>query len=336
MTTVINRRVLLRARPTGLPKPDCFELSDAPVEPPKDGQFLLRNRFVSVDPAQKGWISAARNYSSPVPIGAVMRAFGVGEVVASRHPDYAPGDWLLGLFGWQSHALSDGREVIRRVDPGAVAPSTALGVLGHTGLSGYFGVVDVLRPKTGETVVVSTAAGGVGSVAGQVAKLLGARTVGITSTEEKARLCREAFGYDDVIAYRTVADIDAALAEACPNGIDGYFDNVGGATLDAVLRRLNPKARIVICGTAATASWDPPPLGPRWERAILVNRARVGGMLIFDYQSRFAEGIDALSQWMKEGRLTHREEFIDGLDKAPEALARLYRGENLGKLVIRV
>ncbi|MGD9536407.1 MAG: NADP-dependent oxidoreductase [Alphaproteobacteria bacterium] len=335
MTNEINRRVLLRARPNGLPTPDCFELSDVPVERSGEGTFLLRNRFVSVDPAQKGWISAVQNYSSPVPIGAVMRAFGVGEVVESRHPDYAAGEWLLGMFGWQSHAVSDGREVIRRVDPNVAPPSTALGVLGHTGLSGYFGVVDILRPKAGETVVVSTAAGGVGSVAGQVARLLGAQTVGITSTEEKAKLCRETFGYDGMIAYRTAVDMDAALAQACPNGIDGYFDNVGGATLDAVLRRLNPKARIVICGTAATASWDPPPLGPRFERAILVNRARVEGMLIFDYQSRYAEGIEALSQWIREGRLNHREEFVDGLDKAPEALAQLYRSENLGKLVVR-
>jgi len=330
-----NRQVILRARPEAIPQAEHFALAEAPVPVPGEGQMLVRNRFLSVDPAMRGWVSAAANYSEPVAIGAVMRAITVGEVVASRHPDYAVGEHVCGLFGWQDYALSDGTNVWFRHDATQAPLATALGVLGINGITAYFGLLEAGRPQPGETVVVSTAAGAVGSAVGQIARIKGCRTVGITSSDAKMALCRDAFGYDVALSYRT-GDLDAALADACPDGVDIYFDNTAGAISDAVYRHLAVGARCVICGTAAISSWDPWPDGPRLERHILVKRATLQGFLLFDYMARFGEARAQLGEWLAEGRLAHREEILDGLEQAPGAIARLYAGENLGKLLIRV
>ncbi len=335
MTEGTNHRILLKSRPAGLPSADNFEFVQAPPPAPGDGEMLIGSIYLSVDPAMKGWISSAKNYAEPVAIGEVMRSIGVGKILESNHPDHAPGEFVMDLLGWQEYAVVDGSGLFAEVDPNLAPISTALGVLGHTGLTAYFGLLDLGQPKAGETVVVSTAAGAVGSVVGQIAKIQGCRAVGFTGGEAKAALCRDEFNYDAAIDYRT-ADLDAALAEACPDGVDVYFDNVGGAMLDAVLRRLNVGARIVVCGTAATASWEPPPTGPRVERHILVNRARMQGILIFDYADRFAEGRARLAEWLGQGRIRHREEVLDGLVNAPKALEGLYAGRNMGKMLIRV
>ena len=331
-----NRQVRLKARPEEIPQAQHFEIAAAPVPEVGEGQFLVRNRYLSVDPAMRGWVSAVANYSKPVEIGEVMRSRDVGEVIASRHADYRVGDQVVGWFGWQEFALSDGKGIIRRVAEKDIPLSASLGVLGMNGVTAYFGLIDVGQPKSGETVVVSTAAGAVGSAVGQIAKLKGCRTVGVAGGAEKVRLCREEFGFDAAIDYKAERDLDAALARACPQGIDVYFDNTSGRISDAVLRHINKRARIVICGTASLSSWDPWPTGPRVERHLLVKSARMEGFLVFDYEHRTGEAVPQLAQWVREGKLRYREDILEGLEKAPDAIAGLYRGENLGKRLIKL
>jgi NADPH-dependent curcumin reductase CurA len=335
MTPVRNRQVRLKSRPSGIPQAEHFEIVEAPVPEPRDGQFLVRNDFLSVDPAMRGWVSAVANYSQPVGIGEVMRSFAAGVVVASRHPGYAVGERVMGLLGWQEHAVSDGSAVTRKVKEADLPLSASLGILGLNGVTAYFALLEVGRPRAGDTVVVSTAAGAVGATVGQIAKLGGCRTVGIAGGATKTALCREEFGYDAAIDYKG-ADLDAALATACPRGIDVYFDNTAGPISDAVLRQLAIGARVVVCGTAAVASWDPPPVGPRVERHLLVKRACMQGFIVFDYQHRYEEAIARLAEWLRAGKLCYREDILDGIEHAPGAIAGLYRGENLGKRLIRL
>lgn len=330
-----NRQVVLRARPLGIPQAEHFEIREAPAAAPRDGEFLIRNLYLSVDPAMRGWVNAAANYSDPVGIGEVMRSIAVGEVVQSNHPNYAPGEMVCGMFGWQEIAVSDGGNVWFKHDPAVAPATTALGILGLNGITAYFGLLEIGRPKPGETVVVSTAAGAVGSAVGQIARIQGCRSVGITGSDEKVALCRDAFGYDEAIDYRN-ADLDAALEAACPQGIDVYYDNTTGAISDAVYRRLNVGARCVVCGTAAVASWEPWPEGPRIERHLLVKRASIQGFLIFDFAERYGEARTQLAAWLREGKLAYREEILEGIEQAPGAIARLYAGANLGKLMIRL
>jgi hypothetical protein len=336
MTPQVNRQVRLKARPSAIPEAAHFEIVSAPVPELQAGQVLVRNRYLSVDPAMRGWVSAVANYAKPVGIGEVMRARAVGEVVASRHPDYREGERLVGWFGWQDYAVTAGAGIIRRVSETDIPLSAALGVLGMNGLTAYFGLLDIGAPKPGETVVVSTAAGAVGAAVGQIAKIKGCRTVGIAGGPVKTRLCREEFGYDAAIDYKAADDLDAALAAACPKGVDIYFDNTSGRISDTVLRHINKNARIIICGTASLSSWDPWPTGPRIERHLLVKTARMQGLLVFDYEQRTEEAVPVLAAWVREGKLRYREDILDGLDQAPGAIAGLYRGENLGKRLIKL
>ena len=330
-----NRQVRLKSRPSGIPQAEHFEIVVAPVPELRDGELLVRNDFLSVDPAMRGWVSAVANYSKPVGIGEVMRSFAAGEVIGSHHPEYVVGDKVMGMLGWQEYALSDGGEITRKVKEADLPLSASLGVLGLNGVTAYFALLDVGRPRAGDTVVVSTAAGAVGATVGQIAKLAGCRTVGIAGGATKTALCREAFGYDEAIDYKA-PDLDAALAAACPRGIDVYFDNTAGAISDAVLCHLAIGARVVICGTASVASWDPPPTGPRVERHLLVKRAGMQGFIVFDYQHRYEEAVSRLADWVRAGRLHYREDILDGIEQAPGAIAGLYRGENLGKRLIRL
>ncbi len=333
---VTNRQVRLKSRPDGIPQAEHFEIVEAEMPRPQDGQILVRNQFLSVEPAMRGWVSDVANYSQPVAIGSVMRAFTAGEVVESRHPDYAPGQLVTGLLGWQTYAAVSPAALIRTVAERDVPLSASLHVLGLTGLTAYFGLLDVGQPEEGDTVVVSTAAGSVGSFVGQIARTRNCRTVGITGGPAKAELCRTRFGYDAVIDYKNTPDLDAALAKAAPNGVNVYFDNTSGPISDAVLRHLATRARVVICGTVSQPSWNPWPSGPRVERHLLVKRARMQGVLVTDYEHRYPEAIEALHRWVRQGRLRWEEEILDGIEQAPGAIARLYRGENLGKLLIRV
>jgi NADPH-dependent curcumin reductase CurA len=264
-----------------------------------------------------------------------MRSFAAGEVIASRHPRYGVGEKVMGMLGWQEYAVSDGGQVTRKVTESDLPLSASLGVLGLNGVTAYFALLEIGQPRAGDTVVVSTAAGAVGATAGQIAKLAGCRTVGIAGGAKKTALCRDEFGYDEAIDYKAM-DLDAALAAACPHGTDVYFDNTAGRISDAVLRHLAIGARVVVCGTASVASWDPPPTGPRVERHLLVKRARMQGFIVFDYQPRYEEAVGRLAEWVRAGKLRYREDILDGIEQAPGAIAGLYRGENLGKRVIRL
>lgn len=331
----VNRQVRLKSRPSGIPQAEHFEIVEAPVRELGDGQVLVRNIFLSADPAMRGWVSSVGNYSEPVPLGAVMRAMATGRVAASKHAQFRPGELVTGMFGWQDYAAVEARAIQRKITETDVPVSTSLGVLGVNGLTAYFGLLDVGVPAPGNTVVVSTAAGAVGSCVGQIAKLKGCRAVGIAGGTEKVRLCREEFRYDAAIDYKK-DDLEAGLRAACPHGIDVYFDNTGGAISDAVLKHLTVGARVVVCGTASIASWDPMPQGPRVERHLLVKRARMQGFLIFDYVERYPEALRELAQWVRTGAIRYREDILEGIEHAPGSIAGLYRGENLGKRLIRI
>jgi hypothetical protein len=265
-----------------------------------------------------------------------MRAFAAGEVVESRDPAYAVGDRVMGIFGWQDYSAVKQPHVMRKVLETDLPLSLSLGILGLNGLTAYFGLLDVCRPKAGETVAVSTAAGGVGSAVGQIAKIKGCRTIGFAGGPEKVRQCIDDFGYDYAIDYKATKNIDEVLAEHCPEGIDAFFDNTSGAVHDAVLRRINLGARIAICGTASYASWDPWNEGPRPERHLLVKRAIMQGFLTTDFAARYEEAVAALAGWIRDGRLKYREDVMEGIEAAPASIAKLYAGENRGKLIIRL
>jgi NADPH-dependent curcumin reductase CurA len=335
MTPTATTQVRLKARPTGIPQAEHFAIVTAPLPPLGDGQILVRNDYLSVEPAMRGWVNAVANYAKPVDIGEVMRAYAAGEVIASKHPQFAVGDRVMGKFGWQDYAVADASAVTRKVIEHDLPLSLSLGILGLNGITAYFGLIDVGRPRPGDTVVVSTAAGAVGSAVGQLAKLAGCRTVGIAGGPTKTQLCRDAFGYDAAVDYKA-KDFEAALAAACAAGVNVYFDNTAGAISDAVLGKLALGARVVICGTASVASWDPPPMGPRVERHLLVKRASTAGFIVFDYAPRYEEAIARLASWVRAGKLRYREEIQDGIEACPGAIARLYRGENLGKSLIRL
>src|SRR5712675_2632227 len=331
-----NRQIWLRSRPNGIPQAADFDLREVESPALSDGEFLVHNAYLSADPAMRGWIADKSTYWPRIEVGDTMRAFAAGEVVESRNPAYAVGDKVMGIFGWQDYAAASQKQAMRKVLEHDLPLSLSLGVLGLNGLTGYFGVHEVLHPKAGDTVVISTAAGGVGSAAGQVAKISGCRVVGITGGPEKVRQCLEEFGYDAAIDYKATNDLDAALRDACPDGIDCYFDNTSGPIHDAVLRQIRLHARIAICGTASYASWDPWNQGPRPERHLLVKRATMQGFLTTDFAARYEEGVAALAGWIREGRLQYREDVLMGIEAAPASIAMLYSGENRGKLIIRL
>jgi hypothetical protein len=331
-----NRQVWLKSRPNGIPKAEDFGIRDADVPPIGDGEFLVQNHYLSSDPAARGWIADASTYWPRIEIGDTMRAFAVGEIVESRNPRYSVGEKVMGLFGWQEYAAASDKHVNLKIAPSDLPLSLYLGVLGLNGFTAYFGLLDIGAPEAGDTVVVSTAAGAVGSCVGQIAKIKGCRTVGIAGGPEKARQCLEEFGYDAAIDYKGEIDLDEVLRRACPGGVHVYFDNTSGPISDAVLRNLAIGARIVICGTASYPSWNPWNTGPRPERHLLVKRARMQGFLATDFIGRFPEAEAQISQWIKEGRVNYREEMHEGLEHAPGSLQRLYKGENAGKFVIRL
>jgi NADPH-dependent curcumin reductase CurA len=329
-----NLKILLRARPTGQPTPDIFQVASGLIPDPGEGEVLLRSIYLSLDPAMRGWMNEGKSYIAPVELGAVMRGMVLAEVVTSRDPRFVAGDVVEGTLGWQQYGVLPGKS-LQKVPPGLPLP-TILGVLGATGLTAYFGLLDVGQPKAGQTVVVSGAAGAVGSVVGQIAKLLGCRVVGIAGSAEKCRWLHEDLGFDVALDYKTTPDLAKALRAACPSGIDVYFDNVGGDILDAALRNLARGARVVICGAISQYNAGSALKGPSNYLSLLVNRARMEGFVVFDYAARYGEARTQLAAWLAEGKLQHREEIVDGLENAPAALLRLFDGSNTGKLMVRV
>jgi NADPH-dependent curcumin reductase len=331
----MNRRVCLAARPSGLPKPSDWDFVEEPVPEPGDGEFVVEISHVSLDPAMRGWMNAGASYIEPVEIGDTMRAGAVGRVSASKHSGFDVGDDVYGVFGVQEHARSDGKGV-SKIDLSLAPAPTYLGTLGATGLTAYFGLLDVAKVKEGETVVVSGAAGAVGSVAGQIAKLKGARAVGIAGGEQKCHWLVEELGFDAAIDYKS-ADVRHALREHAPSGINVYFDNVGGEILDAALTRLARHARIVICGAVSQYNATEAVRGPSNYLALLVSRATMTGMVVFDYAARYGEAMGELAQWLREGQIVSREHIAEGgVNAFPDSLLKLFAGENTGKLVLRV
>jgi len=334
---MVNRQFVLARRPTGMPVDADFHLLESPVPTPAPGEVLLRAHYLSVDPYMRGRMNAAKSYAPPVEIGGLMVGAGVAEIVESKNPDFAIGDIVANpLMGWQEYAISSGLG-LRKVDP-AVAPiSTALGVLGMTGLTAHIGIHDVCAVEPGQTVVVSGAAGAVGSIAGQVAKIAGCRVVGIAGGPQKTKYLTTECGFDAALDYKSTSDYAAALRELCPHGIDAYFDNVGGPISDAVFTHLNMRARIAICGQIAQYNDTQASQGPRLLRHVLVARATVRGFLIFDYSpAQTTPALAELTEWVRAGKLKYHEDVIEGFENMPRALIGLFLGENLGKRVVRV
>lgn len=334
-----NRRFLLASRPHGEPTAANFRLDSVPVSQPGAGQLLLRTVYLSLDPYMRGRMSDAPSYAPPVEIGQVMVGGTVSRVEASHHPDFSVGDWVLGYDGWQDYALSDGNG-LRNLGPHLSHPSRLLGVLGMPGFTAYMGLLDIGQPQAGETLVVAAASGAVGSVVGQIGKLKGCRVVGVAGGAEKCRYVVEELGFDACIDHRA-PDFADQLAAACPQGIDIYYENVGGAVFDAVLPLLNAKARIPVCGIIAHYNATGLPAGPDrlplLEGLILRKRIRMQGFIIFDdYGSRFDEFLQQMSSWVEQGKIKFREDIVDGLEQAPQAFIGLLQGKNFGKLVIRV
>lgn len=335
MSAAINRQVILASRPEGIPQAEHFRVITSDLPRPGPGQLLIRNHFLAVEPAMRGWVNAVANYSQPVAIGDVMRSFAAGEIIESADPQWPVGTRVTGMFGWQDYAVVDPGVIDYRVDQDDLPLSTSLGVLGINGITAHYGLLRIGAPRAGETVLVSTGAGAVGSCVGQIARIQGCRTVAITGGEVKRRLCIDRFQYDSAVDYKR-ADYAEQLAAACPNGVDVYFDNTSGQISDAVMTHLNVGARVVICGTASIANWNPVPLGPRVERTLLVKRARMQGFVILDHRDHYAAARADLADWVRQGLIHYEEEILDGIAHAPDAIAGLYRGDNLGRRLIRV
>ena len=328
-----NRQFLLAARPVGMPKESDFQLVTAPIPALVDGQLLLRTLFLSVDPYMRGRMNGVRTYTDPIDIGQVMQGGTVGEVLQSRNPQFHVGDTVLGYWGWQEYGISDGKG-LRKLDASLAPVSTALGVLGMPGMTAYFGLLDICDPKPGETVVVSGAAGAVGSLVGQIAKIKGCRAVGIAGTDQKVSWLTGELGFDAAFNYKTTENYVAKLKELCPKGVDCYFDNVGGPVTDAMLRVLNNRSRISICGQISQYNLAKPEPGLRPYSYILSKQIKVEGFIIYRWLDRYPEGIAKMAEWLKEGKLKYREEIVEGFENAPRALIGVLQGDNTGKMLV--
>lgn len=331
-----NRGIVLASRPGGTPTEENFRMVESEVADPKPGEFVVKVNYLSVDPYMRGRMNDSRSYAAPVQIGEIMTGGAVGRVIASAHEKFAVGDIVQGQFGWQEYAVSNGGGGVRKVDPSIAPISTSLGILGMPGLTAYFGLLDICDPKPGETVVVSGAAGAVGSYVGQIAKLKGCRTVGIAGSDDKVKHLLEDLGYDAAYNYRSVASHGKKLRELCPKGIDAYFDNVGGEITDAVLTQLNVHARIAICGQISQYNAASYEMGPRLLGMLIIARAKMQGFLVTDYAPRFGQALPELAQWVKEGKLKYREQFEEGIENAPRAFLGMLAGKNTGKQLVRI
>ena len=331
------KRIVLASRPVGEPKPSDFRMEDVPVPTPGDGQVLLRTIWLSLDPYMRGRMSDGPSYAAPVPIGGVMEAGTVNEVIASNNPNFAKGDIVLARAGWQTHALSDGKG-LNKIDPKLAPISTAVGVLGMPGMTAYTGLLDIGKPQAGETVVVAAASGAVGSAVGQIAKIKGARAVGIAGGKDKCAHVKKELGFDECLDHRD-PDLAAKLKEACPGGIDVYFENVGGAVFEAVFPLLNAFARVPVCGLIAHYN-DTEAKPPKWAaammRSVLTKRLTIRGFIVSDFAARHGDFLRDMSTWVREGKVKYKEFVTEGLDSAPDAFMGLLKGANFGKQLVRV
>jgi NADPH-dependent curcumin reductase len=331
---LVNHRFTLASRPEGMPKRTDWNYEEETVRELHEGELLIRLSLISLDPAMRGWMNQRRSYTPPVGIGEVMRALALGQVVASRNANFTVGQHVSGTFGVQEYFISDGKGLIE-VDPRVAPLPTFLNVLGMTGMTAYFGLLETGQPQPGDTIVVSAAAGAVGSVVGQIAKIKGCRAVGIAGGADKCRYLVTNLGFDAGIDYKC-EDVTEALRKACPQGINIYFDNVGGDILEAALANLARGARVIICGAISQYNVTGPVQGPRNYLSLLVNRATMKGMLVFDYADRYAQAAREMAGWMAAGKLKSREDIVEGLETFPDTFLKLFKGENLGKLILKV
>lgn len=335
---MINRCVVLRRRPVGVPVADDFMITDAPLTKPAEGELTVRNRFISLDPGLRQRLSQVDSYVKLIDIGGLLTTTTLGEVIASRHSDYAVGDAVVGFNTISEYSTGAPGPMTRKVDLARTAsPTNHLSVLGPTGMTAYFGMLDIGRPQAGETVLVSAASGAVGSVAGQIARIKGCRTVGIAGGAEKCRRLVEEFSFDAAIDYhgKDLAAITTAIREACPDGVDIFFDNVGGIQLDAALDCLNPGGRVALCGLIAQYNASEPPIMTNLFK-LIAKSARIEGFLMSNYADRFTDALDEMAGWINDGRLVFREQFEDGLDNAVRGFLRLFDGSNAGKMIVRM
>jgi NADPH-dependent curcumin reductase CurA len=335
VSNLTNRKFTLAARPVGMPKPSDWKLEREPAAEPGPGELLVKSLYLSVDPYMRGRISGAKSYAAPVEIGGVMCGGVVGEVIQSNNPKFAVGDIVQGEFGWQEYPLSNGKG-LRKIDPSIAPISTSLGILGMPGLTAYFGLLDIGQPKAGETVVVSGAAGAVGSIVGQIAKIKGCRAVGIAGSDDKVRYVVDDLGFDGAFNYKTTKNYMEKLKELCPKGIDVYFDNVGGEVTDAVIPLLNVKARLSICGQISQYNLEKPEVGPRWLWALIVKQARAEGFLVFQFDDKFQQAAVEMAGWIKQGKLKYQEDIVEGFENLPKAFIGMLTGDNTGKRLVKV
>ena len=334
MTTETNRRITLASRPEAYPEPRHFRLEEVAIPQPREGEALVRTIWLSLDPYMRGRMREGPSYAAPVEIGGVMTGGVVGRVVESRTPELAVGDIVEGSLGWQEYAVA-GPGALRIVDPSLAPISTAIGVLGMPGMTAYFGFLDVGKPEVGDTVVVSAASGAVGQVVGQIARIMGCRVVGTAGSDAKVDFIVNELGFDAGINYKT-EDVDAALAAACPNGIDVYFDNVGGFVTDAALQLINVHARISVCGQISQYNLPTPELAPRNMGLLIQKQARMEGFLVFNFAHRHEHARQRMAAWIRSGDLRYKEDVVEGLENAPSAFIGMMTGENFGKLLVKV
>ncbi len=332
---MMNKMILLKNRPQGWPDQDTFEMKEAPASKPEEGQVLVRSIYLSVDPYMRGRMNDTKSYVPPYQLGEVISGGVVGEVIESRSELFSAGDKVLGMLGWQLYNIADAKS-LRKIDGKSAPLSAYLSVIGLTGLTAYFGLMDIGRPKAGETVVVSGAAGAVGMVVGQIAKIHGARVVGIAGSDEKTKFLVDELGFDAAVNYKT-SDLKQALEQACPQGVDVYFDNVGGDVSDAVMSLLNDHARIPLCGAiSAYNKEEGSDVGPRILTKLIKTRSMIKGFVLGDYADRLPEGMEHLTKWLSEGKLKYEETIMEGFEKVPEAFVQLFKGTNIGKMLVKV
>lgn len=333
--TTLNRQITLASRPVGYPNVSDFKLIYSPVPTPGEGEVLVRLAYLSLDPYMRGRMSDGESYAPPVALGEVMVGGAVGFVLESRDPRLHVGEVVEGMLGWQEYALAR-FDALRKVDAARAPISSALGVLGMPGLTAYFGLLDICDPQAGETVLVSGAAGGVGMLVGQIAKIRGCRVVGVAGSDAKTAWLLDELGFDAAFNYKTTNNLDHQLGASCPDGIDVYFDNVGGTTTDAALKQINSRARIAVCGQISQYNLAAPEMGPRWLSRLIVKQAKVQGFLVHGYAARFPEGLAQLATWLKRGELKYREEVAQGIEAAPQAFVGMLHGRNQGKQLVKL
>lgn len=330
-----NRQIVLANRPKGMPDEETFHFIEQDTKELEEGEVLLRTLYVSVDPYMRGRMQDAESYIEPFQLGKVIEGGSIGEVIESKSENFQQGDIAIGMFGWQTHYVAKEKE-IRKIDPSLAPITTHLGILGMTGLTAYFGLLDIGKPKEGETVVVSGAAGAVGSVVGQIAKIKGARVVGIAGSEDKISFLKDQLQFDEAVNYKTAADLKEAIGQACPGGVDVYFDNVGGEVSDAVLTKLNRNARIPVCGAISSYNLESVDLGPRVQTTLIKKSALMQGFTVGNFSNRFHEGATQLGKWLQEGKLKYQETIHEGFENIPNAFLDLFKGNNTGKLLVKV